>query len=432
MELTWPQRDQTWNVDSSHYVLWTSDPSVASHSLRLQFSADDGRNWAQVATVTAGEGKFLWRVPPTVAESCRVRLSDPRTGIAADSEAFETVASQQVSDYRWSPVTLDGAFASRDGAGALVFDGRMWLIGGWHPGHKDFPKETNNEVWSSADGVRWTLEKANTFAEKGFDPARDWEGRHCAGYAVYKDRMWIIGGDGNQRHYQNDVWTSADGRSWTCVNKDRTPPWAPRVMFHAVVFEDRIWILGGQTVPQAAPSGHAFFNDAWTTTDGVNWRHVAPKAPSWPSRGLIGGSAVFNGRIWILGGGTYETPQFPQRKYYSDVWSSADGVNWRCHSERSAWNARQYHDVAVFDGRLWVMEGADRVNRNDVWYSRDGVNWYELPDTPWKPRHAASVFMHAGALWMVAGNNMESDVWKLSRAGGGPPSPEGPASIPAR
>ncbi len=29
--------------------------------------------------------------------------------------------------------------------------------------------------------------------------------------------------------------------------------------------------------------------------------------------------------------------------------------------------------------------------------------------------YAASVFVHADALWMVAGNNMESDVWKLQR-----------------
>ena len=39
----------------------------------------------------------------------------------------------------------------------------------------------------------------------------------------------------------------------------------------------------------------------------------------------------------------------------------------------------------------------------------------QVPDTPWQPRHAASVFVHDGALWMVAGNNMQSDVWKLQR-----------------
>jgi len=79
-----------------------------------------------------------------------------------------------------------------------------------------------------------------------------------------------------------------------------------------------------------------------------------------------------------------------------------------------------YHEVTTFDGRLWVLEGWHEIgaNRNDVWYSMDGVAWEELPDTPWAPRHAASLFVYDGALWVVTGNNMESDVWKLTRKGG--------------
>jgi hypothetical protein len=63
------------------------------------------------------------------------------------------------------------------------------------------------------------------------------------------------------------------------------------------------------------------------------------------------------------------------------------------------------------------MEGYHREggNRKDVWYSEDGKNWIEVPDTPWPARHAASVFVYDNALWMVAGNNMTPDVWKLVR-----------------
>jgi hypothetical protein len=134
---------------------------------------------------------------------------------------------------------------------------------------------------------------------------------------------------------------------------------------------------------------------------------------------MIGGSVVFKGRMWVLGGGTYDTPGVPQRKFYNDVWSSADGVRWTRHLEQAPWEPRQYHDVAVFDGRMWVLEGYSqgKGNRRDVWYSEDGVRWSELSDTPWKPRHAASIFVHDDALWVVAGNNMESDVWKLQRSG---------------
>ena len=110
-----------------------------------------------------------------------------------------------------------------------------------------------------------------------------------------------------------------------------------------------------------------------------------------------------------------DTPTTPARRYYNDVWSSPDGVRWERHTEHAPWAARQYHDVAVFDGRMWVLEGYSGANRNDVWYSEDGTNWYELPGTPWSPRHAASVFAFDEALWVVAGNNMQPDVWKLVR-----------------
>jgi hypothetical protein len=330
--------------------------------------------------------------------------------------AMRELLTQEVSDYEWVQVTPKAAFAPRDGAGALVFQNRLWLLGGWNPADKKhFPRICNNEVWSSADGADWRLEKANTFVDERFDADRDWEGRHTAGYVVYNDKMWIVGGDVNQKHYQSDVWNSADGKSWTLVNKGRPVPWGPRALHYTAVFRDRIWVLGGQTMPAFGGGEERFYRDIWNSADGVHWEKVTPREPYWSARGMIGGGAVFKGRLWLLGGGTYDTPTTPDRKFFSEVWSTADGVKWERHLERAPWEPRQYHDVAVFDGRLWVLEGYSGRNRNDVWYSADGVTWHELPGTPWAPRHAASVYVHAGALWVVAGNNMESDVWKLRR-----------------
>lgn len=322
------------------------------------------------------------------------------------------------SPYQWIQVSAKAPFAPRDGAGAFVFKNALWLAGGWNPQDKiHFPRICNNEVWSSRDGANWTLIKTNSFLDATFDPTRDWAGRHTAGYAVFKNKMWVIGGDPIQKHYQDDVWNSGNGRDWHHVNARQPVPWGPRILHYTVVFKNKIWIMGGQTTPQFAPAPELFHRDIWNTTDGVRWRQIKPKEPYWPQRGLIGGSAVFKGRMWILGGGTYDTPLVPQRKYYNDVWSSADGVHWTMHVQEAPWAPREYHEVAVFDDKLWVLEGYYEKggNRNDVWFSPDGKTWTELRDTPWKPRHAASVFVHDDALWVIAGNNMESDVWKLVR-----------------
>ena len=136
--------------------------------------------------------------------------------------------------YEWTCVTKQAAFSGRDGAGALVFDGHMWLLGGWNPADREnFPEICNSEVWCSEDGLRWTevCERA------------PWEGRHTAGYVVHDDRMWIVGGDSNQGHYQPDVWSSTDGVAWEQVADD--VPWGRRCLHYTVAFDGEIWIMGG-------------------------------------------------------------------------------------------------------------------------------------------------------------------------------------------
>jgi len=332
-------------------------------------------------------------------------------------------ADSQAEEWRnWQAINRNAPFAARDGAGLLSYKGRLWLLGGWNPADKrNFPHACNSEVWSSADGIGWTLVTKQA----------PWEGRHTAGYVVHDGKMWIVGGDCNQGHYQPDVWNSEDGINWTLVHDH--VPWGQRALHHTAAFAGKIWVMGGQTMPLFAPSEprSIVYNDVWCSEDGVHWERAVGHA-AWGPRGMIGGSAVLNGRLWIMGGGTYDTPEFPQRKYFNDVWSTADGVNWECHAELCPWAARQYHEIAAFDGKLWVMEGYDGVhseetneallarqrdrngNRNDVWYSADGSEWHELPNTPWKPRHAASVVVHHEALWVIAGNNMTPDVWKLT------------------
>ena len=259
-----------------------------------------------------------------------------------------------------------------------------------------------NDVFCSSDGSNWS--------QVGNAP---WEPRHTAGYVVHDGRMWIVGGDANSGHYQNDVWWSGDGTNWTRTTTNA--PWGNRVLHHVVAFAGKIWLMGGQKLPQFIQGGSAdemFYNDVWNSTDGTNWSRVLEHAP-WSPRGMIGGSVVLSNRMWLLGGGTYDTLGQPARNYFNDVWSSADGVTWTHVLNAAPWEVRQYHDVAVFDDRMWVLEGYHERNLNDVWSSADGVNWIQHPGTPWSARHAASVFSHSNALWMVAGN-LVNDVWRLS------------------
>ena len=153
-------------------------------------------------------------------------------------QSRETLKTSQPDrvEYEWVPMTMDAKFRPRDGAGALTFRGRMWLLGGWNSQDLvNFPRHCINEVHSSRDGIEWTLVKPNTFITGHglFRPNEDWEGRHTAGYAVLNDKLWIIGGDVNQGHYHYDVWNSEGRRTMDPREQgDARPMGASRTPLH--------------------------------------------------------------------------------------------------------------------------------------------------------------------------------------------------------
>ena len=185
--------------------------------------------------------------------------------------------------YAWRQATGTAAFAPRDGAGALAFGGKMWLLGGWNPdiAYQDiFPRVCNSEVYSSADGVEWTLELE----------AAPWEGRHCAGYVVHDGKMWVVGGDVNQGQYQPDIWSSGNGIDWVC--ECEVAPWCtperPRTMHQTVAFNGYIYVFGGQTMPKTVSTYHShefklpdgeqiFYADCWRSADGRSWEKIAAR-----------------------------------------------------------------------------------------------------------------------------------------------------------
>ena len=265
----------------------------------------------------------------------RGKLEAAGSGVSvrADQHAPPGGLTMAASEYGWQAVRDDDApFAPRDGGGALSLGGRMWLLGGWNPQPEwaaHFPRVCNSEVWSSTDGATWNLVLAQA----------PWEGRHCAGYVVHAGKMWVVGGDCNQGHYQHDVWCSKDGIEWRCVCYEA--PWgAPlggRTCHHTVALGDYIYVMGGQNMPGQTSTYHShsfelpsvpdkfhagavrlladFWRhsltalqplasaDCWRSADGAAWELVADNLP-WAPRCMIGGSAVLDDRMFLIGGGT--------------------------------------------------------------------------------------------------------------------------------
>lgn len=407
-------RTRHWARGSIHVLSWqrragdepsrltspttASTPPLSTGGARIESSADRGLSWTPELEVDVAAGEVSWRVPEQGARVLQLRL------VRSEQEAPEllypaiNVVDSQARDFKVVPLARPN-ITPRDGAGAVVLDDRMWLLGGWNPLDLDaFPRTTSNDVWSSRDGVAWTLEKPNTFLDDDFDDSVDWSGRHTAGYAVHDGRMWIVGGDSANGEYPMDVWSSANGRDWTRVTS--AAPLPPRVLHSAVSFGGNLLAYGGQHWDGT------FFNDVWRSSDGVAWQKLPENGPRWSGRGSIEGAAVLGGRMWIVGGGRYDTATTPWQGF-RDVWSSADGAAFRREGDEVApWSARTYHTVIVHEDRIFVLGGYDEIagNLGDAWYTKDGENWYPIADPVFRARHAASAWSYHGALYFGFGN----------------------------
>ncbi|OGY66216.1 MAG: hypothetical protein A3A04_02385 [Candidatus Harrisonbacteria bacterium RIFCSPLOWO2_01_FULL_40_28] len=113
--------------------------------------------------------------------------------------------------------------------------------------------------------------------------------------------MWLLGGK-----FKNDVWYSSDGAIWTRATA--SAPWIGREDHTAVVYDNKIWIMGGY--PAIGSQGT---NDVWYSSDGFLWTMAVENA-EWSKR-TNHTSPIFNGKIWVIGGWFWYTPRL-------DVWTN--------------------------------------------------------------------------------------------------------------
>ncbi|HEX8736181.1 MAG TPA: hypothetical protein VF721_12710 [Pyrinomonadaceae bacterium] len=296
--------------------------------------------------------------------------------------------------YVWNEVTASADYPQGYGYPVFTMNGEMRAL--HHKGG-----------WISKDGKNWT--KTN-LPNVGLNPGYQ-------DFVQFKDAIYALGT--MQGNYTNMKLTSKisrtrDFKTWETVAEKSSLP--ARVFYGAVVFKDKIWLVGGW-------DGKNYHNDVWNSVDGVNWRRAAEKT-AWTPR--TAGLVVFKDRMWLIGGGVIDGDKVTNPNAGREVWSSADGINW---TEEKINSPGQLGGAAVvFDDKLWLI-GANRNDGNfdrALYVSADGVNW-QRQSAPWSPRGAVAVWVFGDKLYMTGGKfsytlrNGEikfvysNDVWAMTR-----------------
>jgi len=307
----------------------------------------------------------------------------------------------------WKKISETSPWTPRDSAGELVFKNRMWIFGGYIPA-------LTNDVWCSSDGIKW-IQTGTIPTSKGVDLPIAF---------IFNNRMWITDIEGN-------LFSSPDGAKWTLVT-DRAP-WKGRHAAGGAVFKEKIWVMGGLQNGQ-------LLNDIWSSPDGAQWKLETDRA-AWPKRQIHNNLMELDNKLWLIGGSISGSSYYPFQAY-NDVWNSTDGVHWKKVIGNAPWTPRIWSSSVVYKDRLWLLGGfrSEPVweNLGDVWYSADGANWRQLTAVPacrhsgnnnvpvaavansiWTRRHEASAYVFNDAIWMAGGMvwPLVNDVWRLEITG---------------
>ncbi len=325
----------------------------------------------------------------------------------ADAVLIAGLGIRRVGLYRagtWRTLPNKDSWSGRDGAGLLLFNKELYLLGGWEYG------PTTSVVWKTRNLVHWE-----------FVTDAPWPGRHGSGWLVHDNRMWVIGGD-----LSDDVWSSTDGAKW--VQEIAHAPFGKRYTPNAASIDGWIVVYAGQSWGpddwcNERPDCYTIApRDVWRSRDGRQWELATANAP-WDGRGLIHGSVVHDAEIYLIGGGLKISP--PNERYaetsreFSDIWSSKDGISWTRRLEAFSFSARTHFSVVSTPLGCFVSDGSvghQSTLSNDIFHAPDCLKFLPIPDTPpLQKRHASSLAYFNGSLVILGGPDMDNPgtaVWQ--------------------
>ncbi len=277
--------------------------------------------------------------------------------------AFMTSLSDYSFDTYDGNLTLEeiqpnASFSPREDFATVVYDGCLWVMGGYDRSARGRDDSYREDVYKSSDGEHWVLVTDDA----------PWKGRRAFAAEVFEDSIYISGGFyvdeiSGERGYVNDLWKTQDGVTWEEVAGDG--PWDAR-MNHAMLSTDTgLYIFGGFCQDGEGPH---YLSDMWKY-DGTEWAELTDDVP-------YGGRASFAyckaGDYFYLQGGAFEgMTQSGWGRVDESVpaWSALWRFNpdneadentgwestWKVPSNNS--NTRSEHALICYHDKIWLLSG---------------------------------------------------------------------------
>lgn len=247
--------------------------------------------------------------------------------------------------------------------------------------------------WFSKDGKSWTKSSlTNSISNLAF-----------LDYVSFKGAIYGLGyfkGNIEEYEFRPEIYKTTNLKNWTRISQTSNIP--KRFFYHPFVFDNKIWIIGGEDKTTK-------YADIWSSEDGVYWTKRKDNLPFGNrSESQI---VMLNNTLYLLN---------------NDVWCSKDGLNWIKETDAIVKDEQLFgYSALVFDDKIWLL-GCNRNGQfsSQVLYSSDGKNWL-TQTAPWLPRGGIAATVHNNKIYMTGGKyggtpnhpdfRYDHDVWILEK-----------------
>lgn len=298
------------------------------------------------------------------------------------SNPLEAKTEKVISDtaYTWTKLLDSAAWRKNYNFQMFSINDTLWTF---HP----------DGTWYSQNGENWQKSVlTNSIGNLAF-----------LDYVYFKGSVYGLGyfkGNIEEYEFKPEIYKTSDFKNWLTISKTSNLPM--RFFYHPFVFNNKIWIIGGE-------DKNTQYSDVWNSEDGITWTMQKENLPF----GKRSGSQIVTiGNIVYL--------------LNNDVWNSTDGLNWQKVSDEIVKGEHIFgYSAQVFDNKIWLL-GCNRNGQfsSQVLFSSDGKNW-QTNSAPWLPRGGIAATVHNNKIYMTGGKyggtpnhpdfRYDNDVWLFEK-----------------
>lgn len=266
------------------------------------FTSNDGITWTNPSTIS-GIGDDFVILEKFDSKLYAISVNSSFTGYytSNDGTIWDSIRGYIDTSLAATTSVTGGALRQPYEATAISYKNKLWVLGGGFATFTPPPPKIFSLTPPSEDFV-------NVPSTSIFDSVLN-PTSYIVNNSLYLSGGYIIRfvGFTPSTVSSKKIFKSDDAVNWSGV-ADFPADFSPRYGYKVVEFDNQYWLFGG-ILEDPQQVNHNYYNDVWRSLDGETWTKVYdndenPSAGVYPAARYNYGMVVWDNKIWILGGTT--------------------------------------------------------------------------------------------------------------------------------